>query len=275
MIAQVNSKPPQNVLSLLRSVLEEYCILQGDQGIPSLGVLLQCCRRSFGNGSADLVFMFLDNCILRFVQKPLGYSDNGRNFRESSKDKSPLSNVFVVISEQWHFFCIARNDDEITLLAQWVSEYLQDAAAAGENVAALQAIRYRIQISTECKKAVAILQAGSGDPQIDECPGAQSSPDTDLASPSMKESSSTNRDGGLDRMLTLLDQKLKPPPEPKDYPCLSSWHRKDLPDAIENSDVGNLFLYLNSKHAEIRLQAIRQLQKLMTKLKVHIPYNLQ
>jgi nucleolar pre-ribosomal-associated protein 1 len=57
-----------------------------------------------------------------------------------------------------------------------------------------------------------------------------------------------------------------PPEEDEKHIGLTRWKKKDLSEAIDDGDIGELLLCLCSKHAEIRLQAINNTRQLMATL---------
>ena len=244
--------------SLLQNIVEEYHVLQCDRNIKSLQALVQSFRTDDSTAPDNRLFEFFDNCILRLVQKPLGYFGDAEAICAAVTTKGPLSNLFIVIAEQWPFFCKAHSGEEIENLASWISRYLESAAAVGENREALLAVCHAIQPGSTCAKASALLETTLKDEKAVTSPRHEPFLSSSVSSP----------DEALERMIISLNQGLQPSPEPKEYPALSIWAGKDVGDAIEDFDIGNLLLYLSSEHEEIRRQAIIQLQSLMSRLEV-------
>jgi nucleolar pre-ribosomal-associated protein 1 len=171
--------------------------------------------------------------------------------------------------EQWPF----RGSDEAKStaaepLAQWLSKILYLLKLIGEDEKMLVGARDAMvesagQAYKDVLRDAFLWKMGkeSAKEALKLATGADfSGSDRSTSSPSPATESEQ-------RNATRSDVNLEAPSdEDEKHTGLTRWRKKDLGEAIEDGDIGDLLLCLCSKHAEIRLQAINSLRQLMATL---------
>lgn len=263
------SKSGSSTVEVLQSVVNEHGILQRETAVNSLHALLESLSPSMDLWKPKQhVFEFLDNCILRFIKKPLKYFGDTEDLVAHFSSEGPVSNLILVLVEQWPFFTKDRGNVEIGHLATWISRYLKLAVMAGENCRAIQTLRSQMRSSPSCEEVRSMLEIAFRDEEVGQASASQLTSETEPARQEDHRSATDKPRDIMEQKSFFLDRKLKPEAESGEYPSLITWRKKDMEDVVEDFDVGNLLLYLSCGHSEIRQQAIAQLRNLMARLKV-------
>ena len=266
-MSHARENPNETVLDFLQQIVDEQNILQQYNSIPSLHTLLDSLNLCLGRGHDQVLFEFLDKCILRLVQRPVRYLGDAKKLAECLTVEGSISNLFMVMVEQWPFFTKEGQENEVVLVSEWISHFLRLSLASGECEPMLRSVGHQLALTARFSKAEAAINSACQMQQETRNGTAETGPVGEERS----QTASANGIGKqheLDQTMRLLDQKLQVPPEPGEFPSLTSWHKKDVADAVEESELGNLTLYLSSQYEEIRRQALVQLQHLMAKLQV-------
>ena len=217
------------------------------------------------------MFEFVDNCISRLVGGPLKYLNFVEVQTSQSISKAPLSSLLMVVAEQWPFFVASHDQEKIIVLAKWISGYLRFATSVGENAEILEVVRRDIQMKASDEEVRSSLEWSLD--SINTARGLDLEPSTNVEGDQLPEAEEPQLSRSLvavKQRSVMLDQALKVPEEPAAYLALNSWQKKDIAEAVEDKDIGNLITYLGSSHEEIRRQAMLQIRNLMHKLKVSV-----
>ena len=263
--------------ALLDSVVLECAMLRPDPYVSSLDVLVLSLEESQGWKSSDIIYEFLDNCILRFVRKPVKYYDAlavlSDEVESSQKDINRLDLLLVVVLEQWPFLIKTFTVSDNARISEWLARYLDLSMNAGADLALLSQIRDRVRHEMKDKNSCAVLEKALKEPAEF---GKHSEPErTKTRSPVIQTQDS--RPNGQTKFTLPLQEPLPPGPpvEDEDHAGLRKWTQKDVQEAIEDGSVEDLIFCLCSKHEEIRKQAQSGLRIFMTKLEVRTPLSLE
>lgn len=256
--------------ALLQSMTKECAILKPDTHVSSLDVLVLSLRESQGGKASDTLYGFLDNCVLRFVKKPVKYYDIFATLLADNKSSQIGSRMvdllLIVILEQWPFLLKASTAPDTVNVAKWLAHYLDLSIAAGDDSVLLFQIRDRLKNEAKDKDCRALLKKALKEP-------GESGKLVELENlaPSrhiVQHQDSTGR--GQPRTLAPPEEPFlsKPPEEDEDHAGLRKWTQKYIQDAIGDGSVGDLIFCLCSKHEDIRKQAQSGLRTFMAKLEV-------
>ena len=253
---------------LLESVVRECTILKPEQFV-SLNVLVLSLQ-----GLSDAVYKFLDNCVLRFVRKPVKYHDAllslSDEVQSSQTEIGRLDLLLLVVLEQWPF--LTRTlvpSDQKTSVAEWLARYLNLLVNAGGDLTLLSQIRDRLRSDVEDRKCHEVLEKAFDEPAGAQIPGELQCtlpPNRDMLHPTIVNRGEPKR--------TLHPQTPLPPGPPaedQDHFGLRKWTHKDVQEAIEDGSIEDLIYCLCSKYGEIRKEAQKCLRAFMTKLEVGTP----
>ncbi len=265
---QMNAETSLRVL--LQSMIKECAFLNPNTHISSLNVLVLSLKESQGWKASDTIYEFLDNCVLRFVRKPVKYYDNLTHLLEDvrirQKDSRRPDLLFVVILEQWPFLVKSSTASDTVSVAQWLARYLDLSAHAGGDFTLLSQIRDRLNDEVYDKDCHAVLRKAVKEPV--EFEKFSDLNIIDRSSGILQDQDKTPRS---QPKLPSLPEKLLPPgplEEDEDHAGLRKWAQKDVRDAIADGSVEDLIFCLCSKHEEIRKQALNGLRTFMAKLEV-------
>ena len=270
----VNSKENEiyiGIRALLTTILSDQDMLQTRTSPDPLDALIASLRASPAsvNPPKD-VLDFLDDCCARFVKAPIKYIDDlGCIYAHDSqcaKTLGPFSPLLMTFIEQWPF----QNGDRATsctvdTLAQWLSRFLYLLKVIGEDERILYPVRDTLVSATKStykdvlqdtflwkmgkERAKEALKLATG---VD-----LSGSERSTTSPAPWTEPEQPRGPRVE-----LDLEV-PPVEDEKHPGLTRWRKKELSEAIEDGDIGELLLCLCSEHTEIRLQAISSIRQLM------------
>ncbi|GAB7346787.1 hypothetical protein MBLNU459_g1887t1 [Dothideomycetes sp. NU459] len=232
-------------INLLQAVISEHGILQEttqQSPIQALIVSLSDGKQPGWNAS-DATYAFLDECLNRLVRKPIKYLDDldalsaslahTASISTHPDQRKTLSLLAMVCLEQSSFTAKFPPTDSENAMT-WIARFLQALHIIGEDVTDL-AVSLKAETNTTAS-------AGSGDLIA-----------TSHAKPQL---------AGVGSPILFSD----PPIERQTHPGLHRWQQKDVDEALENGDVGDLVLCLSSPDNSIRLQALPAIRKLMVKV---------
>lgn len=257
------------IKDILVDIVRDQEMLQMQTAPDALDVLVASLSASCGQSA--LVLDFLDDCCARFVKGPIKYVDDLDALRaKDSELKSqigPFSPILMTLVEQWPFKGgKTEKSNPAEPLAQWLSKFLYLLKLVGEDQRALELVRDSLVEAADQaykevlkdsflwkmgkEKAKEALKLATG---ADFSGSERSSASPNPPAPSAKESG---------KALPTVDLE-EPPVEDEKHAGLNRWRKKDLEEAIEDGDVGDLLLCLCSKHSEIRLQAMNNTRQLI------------
>ncbi|CAF9927590.1 MAG: hypothetical protein GOMPHAMPRED_004443 [Gomphillus americanus] len=248
--------------SLVRSILEEGYVLASLEAVDSLEALVLALR-TINSADALDILQYLDDCLLRLNRKPIKYHGDVSDLVEGGSDKVTVSPLFIVLLEQWPFFLKGHGEGLNTTCAEWICAYLVEAAHAGESFAPLQTLCDRFLESTadarlhqlfqDCRSRLIEAQTRQKAGTSTVIAVSEDDDQTDI----LKQTEATRK---------ILDTRLGLTKETENHPALTKWSKKDISDAILDSDISNLINCLGSTYPEIRIQAVSALRNFMSKV---------
>ncbi|KAK5059989.1 hypothetical protein LTR84_009873 [Exophiala bonariae] len=212
-------------------------------------------------------YQFLDNCMIRTIQRPVKYLDPIENLQIQESDKKELSLVACCVAEQWSF--VLKNEDNKTAvknIAGWIARFYTALDSAGENYRVLMSFQNDMLIAAKGNEVAqkALIKAFE---QQRKKPAI------------LTESLSSDDIGdvsGIDVAMDSTDHVLSPhqsidlttvfapfPVIPKSMNGLTRWENPDFESDVQSGRLGNLIRCLISPDHEIRLQAFHTLQTVM------------
>ncbi|KAH9881864.1 hypothetical protein J1614_001035 [Plenodomus biglobosus] len=273
----VTSKDNQmygGIRSLLSEVLHDQEMLQTKTSPDALDALIASLGATSGSDapSSD-VLEFLDDCFARFSKVPIKYFDDLDAMRvrksRSANDSGPFSAVLMTLVEQWPFKGgDVPKSSAADALAQWLSRLLYLLKLIGEDEMLLSSVRdTMVETANSAYKDVlkdAFLWK-MGKERAKEA--LKLATGADFSGSERSTSSPVPRVEPEQPAHSRPDINLEAPPmEDQKHNGLTRWRKKELAEAIDDGDIGELLLCLCSEHAEIRIQAIQSIRQLMTTL---------
>jgi nucleolar pre-ribosomal-associated protein 1 len=232
-----------------------------------------------GSGSSTAppeVLEFLDDCCARFTKVPIKYFDDldalcTRNAQPSA-DLGPFSPLLMTLLEQWPFkggeTATSNTADSI---AQWLSRLLYLLKLIGEDENILTLVRDSLVGSAD--KAYKDVLKDSflwkmGKERAKEA--LKLATGADFSGSERSSTSPVPKKDAFEQPAKIRPQVdlEAPPAEDERHTGLTRWKKKDLSEAVDDGDIGELMLCLCSEHQEIRLQAINNIRQLMLTLNV-------
>lgn len=255
---------------LLRSVIVENGILQQttrQSPVEAFVASLSDAPKLLPAGTAtaweasDATYTFLDECLNRLVRKPIKYLDDLDALAQSlpvpdlSASQSSQGRLFsllpIVCLEQASFLSKLALDDGENVKA-WIARFLHALEIIGEDRMLVRGVKEKIgglptlSLTGLSLSLEAEAKSAEGTGKGDETATVHSKPRLADLGPSILFSN--------------------PPIERQNHPGLHRWQQKDLDEALENGDVGDLVMCLSSQDGSIRLQALPAIRKLMVKV---------
>lgn len=254
---------------MLRSILERSAVIPIQDNSASLEVIIASLHNSQNRNSSARVFVFLDKCIIRFVQKSVKYYEDMNllskvytvtNTPSWSRRISPL---FATLVEQWPYVVKSGEESERLEIAQWLARYIgYSKQLVGDNTV-LATVRDKLVNHATDHKCRALLEQAFQEQRKGGFPEDQQISIQQLLPESVKQDPQpTASDTSIEELLQ------GPQAEDEDHSGLRRWMRKDVQEAIDDGDIGELVICVCSEHEEIRKQALRNIEKFMTKLEV-------
>lgn len=253
-------------------------MLQTKTSPDTLEALIASLGASPGSSAPSVeVLDFLDDCCLRFTKTPIKYFDDidvvCAREAQLATDAGPFTTLLMTFVEQWPF----RGGEAVTTsaaepIAQWLSKFLYLLKLIGEDETMLMSVRDAL-VSSAAKPFKDVLK----DAFLWKM-GKESAKEA-LKLATGADFSGSERSASSPSPVVEIEQKLDtrrpvdleaPPQEDEKHSGLTRWKRKDLGEAIEDGDIGDLLLCLCSKHAEIRLQAVSNTRQLMARLETSV-----
>ncbi|KAJ9662374.1 hypothetical protein H2201_006081 [Coniosporium apollinis] len=268
-----------SIRQLITSIVREQEIVLTEGKPSSLDALVASLQTSKAWVPMDAIFCFLDDCLNRYVRKPIKYQDdldaliNLDPRVAQGLEPETVSPLLMTMVEQWEF--IATMDfDRASEVGIWIARLFRRLRCAGENHTALSHLRnsmIKLEFNKDCRHALKNCFEGRG-PQIRSLQREMVA-----SSPFQVESPTSSVSVVAGDPASAHEETLHegirsetPPPEDENHPGLHRWTQKDVEAAIEEGDVGELVLCLCSLHTEIRRQALSDMEKLVATLKVWI-----
>lgn len=239
---------------------------------PSLDALLDSLVDNGSWHASDTVFQFLDNCIVRYVRKPLKYYDDSAKLDGDAAPTvdqpadQPISLLLVVLMEQWPFLVKVEQPFSLLNVAEWLVRFLDNLKFIGEDSKKLAKIRDQIRSQVKDKECRGILNKalkGTRDPVT-----SHNQEPVYLGGLGRGNEPWPSEPATKDPLLMMSQSPTGPPKENENHPELTRWTQQDVSDAVEDGTIGQLILCLCSTYEEIRKQAFGNLFRLLVKVQV-------
>lgn len=266
--------------TLLVSTIEESQVLDCSNSRLSLDVLAFTLQDSENWKAASAVYEFLDECVIRFVRKPVHYYDALSSLVGTADSANEMTDVhidllLVAIMEQWPFLVIAPDRSTTASVATWLVRYLEmswlrvrnEKEAGLDRGSVIRQIRDHIKTATKDKICRSLFKRTLNDP-------SELGLSLELVTSTIRK----NEQDQVEKPTSAVESDQSqpcvvfapsgPPQEHEDHPGLNRWTREDISDAISDGAVEELLLCLCSKYKEIRHQAITSVGAFMAKLEV-------
>jgi nucleolar pre-ribosomal-associated protein 1 len=265
------------IKSLLSVILQDQEMLQTRTSPDALDALTASLGASPGSSApSSEVLEFLDDCCSRFIKGPIKYFDDidavSNGDAQSGANTALFSPLLMTFVEQWPF----RGGEAVSgsagePIAQWLSKILYLLKLIGEDETMLSSVRDALVQSAgkghkDVLKDAFLWKMGkeSAKEVLKLATGADfSGSERSASSPSPPEETEQTT------VKPSVDLET-PPVEDEKHTGLTRWKKKDLGEAIDDGDIGELLLCLCSKHAEIRLQAVNNIRQLMATLDMSV-----
>ena len=224
--------------------------------------------------ASDAVFQFIDNCILRYVRKPLKYYDDLAEmdgdvaFTSNKPPDQLISLLWVVLMEQWPFLVKSAEPPNLTNVVEWLARYLDYSKFIGEDSKKLSDIRDQIRSQVKDKECRGILKRALKESRAPISSSVQEA--GYLEGRDHAKGITLNEVPNQDSLLTMPQTPPGPPEEDENHSELTRWTQKDVSDAVEDGTIGQLIVCLCSTYEEIRKQAFGNLCSLLAKVQVSV-----
>ncbi|KAI8942533.1 hypothetical protein NX059_000595 [Plenodomus lindquistii] len=262
------------IKGLLSEVLHDQEMLQTTTSPDALDALVASLGSTSGSDSPSSdVLEFLDDCCARFTKVPIKYFDDLDAMRalssRSTNDSGPFSAILMTFVEQWPFKGgDTQRSSAADAISQWLSKILYLFKLIGEDEILLSNVRDSMvetanSVYKEVLKDAFLWKMGKerAKEALKLATGA------DFSGSERSTSSPVPRVEPEQPTYNRPDVDLEAPPkEDKRHTGLTRWRKKELAEAIDDGDIGELLLCLSSEHAEIRIQAIQSIRQLMATL---------
>ena len=258
---------------VLFSLTLESGLLTPDSTGASFDVLAFSLQGYQGWEASSALWKFLDDCIVRFLKKPINYYDmltelaSSLDLPDEGQDERSISLLHLVIQEQWPFLLKIASQSEALNVAAWISRYLNFSLHIGESKRLLKHVRDQVkgQIKDkECRALISKALKGSEDFTVRYKPRRVLT--TVLKTEDLRNTRQT------EEMSLLEGAEVPPPSQPRleddSHRGLQRWRTVDVREAVEEGRVGELVLCLCSQHEDIRKQTLTCLRSFLEALEV-------
>ena len=271
----------EQLRAMLKTITRESQILRSDHSMTSLDDLVLSLQEFEAWKASDQLFEFFDQCVLRFVRKPVHYYDTFDEVIAAAKlDISPKSCkidfLLIAIMDQWHFLVKSADAPTVTNISKWLARFIQVIYIGDGNLRNLPDESGTAKIlSYICDQ----LKAEIEDPTcrvifeqtLEERPELRKLSEL-VATNNISKARRTSRlvDPSSENHVETAVVHLPPGPEEEheDHPGLLQWTRHEIQDAISEGLIRDLILCLCSEHEQVRKQALVGIRAFMVKLGV-------
>lgn len=226
--------------------------------------------QDIGNQSSSArVFEFLDRCIIRFVKKSVKYYEDLNLLSKVYTDADTLSctgqisPLFATLVEQWPYVIKSGEEIEKLEIARWLARYIGYSKQLVGDDTLLAAVRDKLVSHTGDRKCRVVLEKAFQEHRQDGV-----SPDQQITIQKSPSKSVEEHHQATALSADYEEMLQGPEAEDEDHPGLRRWMRKDVQEAIDDGDIGELVICVCSEHEDIRKQALINIQKFMAKLEV-------
>ena len=261
--------PLKQIKALLLSILQHGAIIPFQNNSSSLEILIASLQDPETHSSSAPVFEFLDNCIIRFVEKSVKYYEDLNILSATSIDADTpsstgqISPLFAALVEQWPYVVKSSEESEKFEIARWLARYIGYSKQLLGDETFLTTVRNKLVSHAGDPECRAVLESAFHEQREYSFPPGQRVSILQSPHTSVKEQSQST-------VLSAETQEMLqgPQAEDEDHPGLHRWMRKDVQEAIDDGDIGALLFCVCSEHKDIRKQALINIEKFMAKVEV-------
>ena len=271
----------EKIRLLLKTITRESQMLRSDTTMTSLDNLVLSLQNFETWKASDKLFEFFDQCVLRFVRKPVYYYDTFAEVIAAAKlDISPkacnIDFLLIAIMDQWHFLVKSADAPTVTNVSKWLARFIEVTYIGDDNLRQLpnESGTYRL-LSYICDQLKAEIEDATCrvifEQTFEERPELRTLSEL-VATSYISKARRTSRpvDPSSEKHVEAAEVHLPPGPEEEheDHPGLLQWTRHEVQDAISEGLVRDLILCLCSEHEQVRKQALMGIRAFMVKLEV-------
>lgn len=256
----------------LGSVAEEHQLSHSGIGasLPLLDTL-QLIKESGEAASSDTLWNFLDNSASRCATAPIKYLEMlqglGKGSKSDKKDGTAIISPFeLALVEQLPFAIDSADDTDLSVLAQFVSNYFEHIRGESKHDAKLNELLEKVEAAFACKPSGAkVLKKHRKKSSVSR---ELQSWGADFSTGAEEESAdSEEKSDGLSLSQEALTELLfAPPPSDKDNSALSKWASKEPDELVEEGYAASVISLLASEHISIRKEALVSISKMAVKI---------
>lgn len=258
------------VRSALGAVAEEHQLIESRSGssLPLLDTL-QYIKKSGEVASCDDLWAFIDNSASRCATAPIKYLEMMQGIGDSSidglKGSVSISPFALALTEQLPFAINSANDKDLSVLAQFVSTYVEHTRGEKAQDAQLDKVVESVEKAFAARPSGAnVLKRHTEKLKVsqklkswgaDFSTGQEESADIDVKH---DEESMSQK--------ALADILSVPSPSDKDNSALSKWVTKEPDELVEEGYAASVISLLASEHTSIRKEALISIAKMAAKI---------
>jgi nucleolar pre-ribosomal-associated protein 1 len=272
-----NSKASRGILQMLSEISHEHGVFQNTTELDAFNALTFSLLALANQQCLERVLEFLDNCFIRFIQRPIKYQDDLDSLflriqsqEEPKSVRAPLSLILMTILEQWRH--LHHDTKRVYIVGSWLADFMIMLKASGEDDFILVQVANALSNneSDEIKRmfqklyeatpktvqAVRLQLRKVHQTSFDQISKTIESRQSLLgftASDLLKQHSSAT-----DTTIHM------PPKEDEDHRGLHKWIGELPEEVVHDGALGELLLCLCSNHIAIRKEALLNLKKFMS-----------
>lgn len=263
LLSSARLRENKTLKKLVRGILEENFVLHIDEKVDSLSALLKSLADMNSSLYNEVIYTYLDDCLLRLVRKPIKYHGDIQDLIKEGAVEGSISPASMVLFEQWPFFQKAHTSEESIACAKWLCSYFIYSVHAGQSLAQVQAICKQFLQATEHKDSRHLFKECKSmlkqEKQV--AISREVAAIRDVVDVSLESSKEVKSD-----LAAALDSRLILAEESRDYPELTKWQTKQVFEAIVEGDIESLIRCITSTYEEIRIQAVTAMKLCMKKV---------
>lgn len=257
--------------SALGAVAEEHQLIQSGSR-SSLPVLdaLRSMQESSEETPGDALWVLLDNSASRCATTPVKYLEMIQELdEESSSDGNEailLSPFALALAEQLPFAVSSASDDDLSLLARFISSYMVHTRSGKQNEEKVKKLLGKIESAFATKPSGSKLWKKYA--KKSDISRELKSWGADFSAGKQLNAAAANEDPGQEFMSqeSLTDLLFVPLPSDKDNSALTKWVAKEPDELVEEGYAASVISLLASEHISIRKEALISISKMAAKI---------
>lgn len=250
----------------LGAVAEEHQLVQSESGstLPLLDAL-QSMKKTSDLATCDALWTYLDNSTSRCATAPVKYLEMAEDLADGAED-APISPLMLAVTEQLPFAITSASEEDLSILAQFVSGYMDCARGAKQNDARYKKVVQKIESAFSEKPSGKKLYKKYTKMNVSrelQSWGADFSAGTDAESTDEEKAHADRHTMSEEALADLLSVPLAA----RDNSALSKWATKEADELVEEGYAASLISLLASEHISIRKEALVNVSKMAAKIK--------